>query len=371
VSNSTSKVSIIIPVFNNWALTKQCLNSLVKSFEAPDNSKLSPIMDAEIIVVDNASYDETAGEIENWQKETNKKIIYLRQSQNLGFAKACNAGASAATSNYFVFLNNDTYVFKGAMESLLQTAKTSDSVGIVGSRLIYPNYTIQHAGMALDKDYNWHHVFRTFPAEHPAVLIKRSFQAVTGACLFIKKHIFVSVGGFDEGYLNSHEDVDLCFKVRKRNYEVVYDPNSVLIHFERMSQGRLGTDNVARERFLTLWKSNAKLDLEQMQSDFANSQAYRLKSIVDQKMQKSNPYDTVPPHEWPTHPECVEFRVNQFEINQLQQCQNHLDLLATKEELLNTQHLVNSLKRQIDLVKQSKTYRLGDGIKKLMFFQRK
>ena len=204
-------ISIIIPVYNNLSFTQRCLKSLYLSLVA---ETLPPSF--EVIVVDNGSCDGTREWIEEFRKsgKPQSELIYHFHETNLGFAKACNAGAGRTSGKYLIFLNNDTEVLGDALQKLVRTTEENPGAGIVGCRLLYPNGTIQHAGMVLDPNLNWLHVFRGYPAGHPAVLERKTFQAVTGACFLISRELFIQVEKFDEGYLNSYEDVDLCFKVR-------------------------------------------------------------------------------------------------------------------------------------------------------------
>lgn len=220
----TPALSIIIPVYNNWALTKSCLDSLSLSLVG---------VEFEVIVVDNGSYDGTAGGL-----GARGDVVVVRHERNLGFARACNAGAERARAPTLLFLNNDMRALPGALARMQRSFVASPSIGVLGARLLYADYTVQHAGMVVDEAGDWHHVFRGLPGEHPLVLIKRSFQAVTGACLMINRELFSSLHGFDIEFLNSHEDVDLCLRVRAGGREVVYDPSVAVLHFESMSAGR-------------------------------------------------------------------------------------------------------------------------------------
>ena len=253
-----SRASIIIPVFNNLDFTKRCLKSLFESIESGSKE----VVTFEVIVVDNGSFDGTSEWIQSMIESDSiySKIVYLKQETNLGFAKGCNSGAQIAQGKYLIFLNNDTEVFPEAIETLISVAARNSGIGVVGCRLLYPNRTIQHVGMALNSNLDWLHVFRGYPAEHPAVMERKAFQAVTGACFLIPKELFFQVNQFDEGYLNSYEDIDLCFKVRAAGRSVIYEPNAVLFHLEGMSSGRSVGEDKNRERFFSRWKDQVRVD---------------------------------------------------------------------------------------------------------------
>jgi len=224
------RVSIIIPVFNKCEYTKQCIGSLYEKTSYPHY---------EVIVVDNNSTDETPAFLVWAQGEYGIRVI--RNDRNLGFAKACNQGAGVAQGSLLLFLNNDTVAYPGWLEALVDVLRREPGVGIVGSKLLYPDGTIQHAGMVIadaPAPLSPGHVHRGRPQDFPPANIQRDFQAVTGACILVRRDVFEQVGGFDEVYVNDCEDVDLCFKVRQRGWRVAYTPKSVLVHFESVSDGR-------------------------------------------------------------------------------------------------------------------------------------
>ena len=149
------------------------------------------------------------------------------------------------------FLNNDTFALPGWLPSLLEPLATSDA-RITGSRLLYPNGRIQHAGLAFD-ERGPHHIFAGLVADHPCVVEARDWQAVTGASLAISRRDFDSIRGFDEGYLNSFEDVDLCLRLRARDFRIIYTPQALLVHHESVSrQGYY--DMIDRMLLLDLWE---------------------------------------------------------------------------------------------------------------------
>lgn len=330
-TQNVPNITIIIPVFNKVELSKRCLESIYKSINLNSEFNTFPPLNFEIIVVDNGSFDSTPELIRSFKSRTSKAIQlkHIQNSTNLGFAKACNIGAQAALGKYLIFLNNDTEVFPNSLSKLHETLTKNPSVGIVGSRLLYPNYTIQHAGMALDKDFEWHHIFRQLPAENPAVLEKRTFQAVTGACFIISKNLFFQVGQFDENYKNSYEDVDLCLKVRQAGKLVIYEPESVLIHHEGMSEGRKQNEDHNRELFLSRWKDQVKVDFEEL------TQQYLIKSISQVQFDYEKLFHSVGLYEKGPYqsqlPEWQDFRT-QLQCKEAQLAQLNQALLKHKLE---------------------------------------
>jgi glycosyltransferase involved in cell wall biosynthesis/Flp pilus assembly protein TadD len=233
--------SIIIPVLNNLSLTRQCLESISENTDCP----------YEIIVVDNGSSDGTRDYLNRVEAENWVRAIYNRA--NLGFARASNQGAQAARGDYLVFLNNDTIVQPGWLEELLACARKDGKIGAVGAKLLYPDDTIQHAGVVFNEEKLVYHIYKYFNRDHPAVNKEREFQAVTAACMLIKKDLFVKIGAFPESYQNGLEDVDLCFTLREQGYKIVYNPRAVVYHLESKTPGRFDRDQENSRIFRSRW----------------------------------------------------------------------------------------------------------------------
>ncbi len=218
--------SIIIPVWNKVELTRQCLIHLA---EVTDGCSY------EVIVVDNASTDGTPAFLSSLSGDSQ----VIRNPANYGFAKACNQGAAVAKGRFLVFLNNDTIPKTGWLRALLNEVESHQDVAIVGSKLLYPNDTIQHAGVVFAKNcLTPYHIFRGAPGDLRAANVRREYQVVTAASMLIRREEFHAVGQFDEIYQNGFEDVDLCLKVGKRGKKVIYQPESVLYHLEHQTPGR-------------------------------------------------------------------------------------------------------------------------------------
>jgi GT2 family glycosyltransferase len=256
------EVSIIIPVFNNWGLTRACLNSVI---EECVKSKIS----TEIILADDFSCDETVRALDYFQG-----IKVIRNKKNLGFLRNCNNSVAHAKGEYILLLNNDTLVLPGWLENLFESAKKDTQAVIVGSKFIYPDGSIQEAGGGLlssgsgvslgrwtYQNGNNYPVFRDEAFfNHP-----REVDYISGASILINKNFWVEVGGFDERYKHGYfEDSDLAMAARNMGYKVIFEPKSEVIHFESKTYG-VG-DNPLRERlvelnkiiFLNKWDKNLK-----------------------------------------------------------------------------------------------------------------
>lgn len=236
--------SIIIPVWNKLELTAQCLTALATVTTEPSY---------EVIVVDNGSTDGTT----EFLSSLSGDVRIIRNQENLGFAKACNQGARAARGKYLVFLNNDTIPLKGWLKALVSEVEGYPEVGIVGSKLLYQDGTVQHAGVVLNRSEGLpYHIYKGLSGDSPAVNQRREYQIVTAACLLIRQSLFMELGGFDERFRNSFEDVDLCLKAGERGYRVVYQPRSVVYHLESQTPGRNLHDESNAERLLERWGSH-------------------------------------------------------------------------------------------------------------------
>ncbi len=229
-------VSIIIPVYNKWELTKGCLESIA------EHTRGYPL---EVVVVDNASTDATALEAPGLGRTLfGETFVYLRHSENKNFSGACNSGARAATSELLLFLNNDTVVTPGWLPPLVKTLLTTDKkVGAVGPLLLYPEFggkkdRVQHAGITISPVMHLLHLYEGHPAAHPAVNYLRVVQAITAAAFLIRKALFWEFEGFHEGFVNGFEDVDLCARLWEENYVFLVQPESRVYHLQGQTPGR-------------------------------------------------------------------------------------------------------------------------------------
>lgn len=243
---SEPAVSVIVPVHGLVELTRQCLTALLETVGARH--------DLEVVVVDDASPEDVAAAL----GPLDPRVRVVRNETNLGFARACNAGAAAARGRLLLFLNNDTVPLAGWLEPLLAAAD-SERPTIVGARLLHQNGTVQHAGIAIGQaDRLPRHPYRGFPGDHPAVTRTRALQAVTGACLLVPRDAFERLGGFDPDFVNGFEDVDLCLRLREAGGSVVYCGASALVHLEAATRGADPAREAARFRtnadaFLARW----------------------------------------------------------------------------------------------------------------------
>lgn len=224
-------VSVIIPNKDEKETLQTCLEMLEKN---------TGYQNFEIIIVENNS---TTDEIFRYYKELsrNRKIHLLRWGKEFNYSAINNFAVAHAKGEYLLFLNNDVKsINPDWLEEMLGVCQRPE-VGGVGAKLIYPDNTIQHAGCVIGMGGIAGHMFVDMPADRTGYLHKASLlqdmSAVTAACLLMKKEVFEQAGGFTEELTVAFNDVDLCLKVRKNGYLIVYDPYAKLYHMESKTRG--------------------------------------------------------------------------------------------------------------------------------------
>jgi GT2 family glycosyltransferase/ubiquinone/menaquinone biosynthesis C-methylase UbiE len=246
-------VSIIIPVYNQWDYTYSCLKSIY------ENTIGIPY---EIIIADDVSNDETVN-----INEYVDNITVIRNDKNLGFLLNCNNAAKKARGKYIHFLNNDTNVQKDWLKYLVDLIENDKTIGIVGSKLVYKDGKLQEAGGIIWKDASGWNYGRLDDPEKPEYNYVKEVDYISGASILIRKDLWCEIGGFDDRYVPAYfEDADLAFEVRKRGYKVVYQPKSVVVHFEGVSHGKDTKSGVKsyqiknKEKFIVKWKDVLEKD---------------------------------------------------------------------------------------------------------------
>lgn len=218
------RVSIVIPVYNQFVYTYNCIRSVIA------NSGDVPY---EILVADDCSTDQVA-----YLEQFVEGAVILHNKENLRFLRNCNHAAQQARGEFILFLNNDTQVQKDWLAPLVALMDQDDSIGMVGAKLIYPDGYLQEAGGILWQDGSaWNYGNRKNPDESEYNYV-REVDYISGAAIMIRTSLWHEIGGFDERFAPAYcEDSDLAFEVRRHGKKVVFQPLSVVVHFEGVSNG--------------------------------------------------------------------------------------------------------------------------------------
>ena len=233
------KVSFIFPLFNCLALTQEALASLRRTLPAG--------LDYEILFVDDGSTDGTR----TWLASLTAPCRVVLNEKNLGFAGACNRGAAAATGEHLFFLNNDL-VFLPRWFEPMSTLLAAPDAGLVGNlQLNHRTDALDHAGIFFDP--------KGKPAHETAIPLLarlrgwRDVPALTGACLALRRDVWLRLGGFDEGFKNGGEDVDLALRARMIGLRNRVSVRSTVRHHISASLGRKQRDEENSRRLALRW----------------------------------------------------------------------------------------------------------------------
>jgi GT2 family glycosyltransferase/glycosyltransferase involved in cell wall biosynthesis len=222
--SETPDASIIVPVHGQLGYTLNCLHSLLAH-----TARAS----AEIIVADDASPDATPQVLARIGS-----VRVLRNAENLGFLRTCNAAAAKARGRILVLLNNDTRTLPGWLDALVESFAAFPRAGLIGSKLLYPDGTLQEAGAIIWRDASGWNYGRNDDPNRPHYCHARQADYVSGASIAIPAEIWRAFGGFDQHYAPAYcEDADLALRLSAAGYEVWYQPLSRVIHYEGRSSG--------------------------------------------------------------------------------------------------------------------------------------
>ena len=243
------KVSIIIPSKDNYKVLKQCFVSMKEN---------TSYENYEIILVDNGSNDENKKLYEELCKEYNARYEYSPMDFN--FSAMCNIGASLATGEYLLFLNDDIEIEGDEWLARILGQAQVPHTGAVGARLIYPkDNLIQHCGvlnLPIGPGHAFHQIDDSINLYWGRNIVDYNFLVVTGACLMVSKQKYDEIGGFEENLPVAYNDVELCFKLAEKGYYNVLRNDVVMIHHESVSRGY---DEQSEEKRARQMREMAKL----------------------------------------------------------------------------------------------------------------
>lgn len=253
------KISIIIPNKDSKSDLKKCIDSILKS----------SYQNYEIVIVENNSKTkEIFDYYDKIQKDNDNIKVVSIKIDKFNYSLINNFGVKNSKGEYIVLLNNDTKVLSNNwMEEMLGICQRDD-VGMVGAKLLYPDFKVQHAGVVVGIGGVAGHVNVNI-AENEEGYFSRAnvinnFSAVTAACLMIKRSIFEKIDGLDEKLQVAFNDIDLCMKVRKLKYLIVFTPYAKLMHYESKTRGSEDTpEKIKRfESEMDVFKSKWKDELD-------------------------------------------------------------------------------------------------------------
>ena len=255
-------ISIVIPSKNQYKVVKRCIESIYKK---------TTYSNFEIVLVDTGSTDQ---KVRRWYEKVKQQYPNFTlvdwPEQPFSYSRSCNKGADVARGELLLMLNNDTEVLTPNWLELLAGDAQRQEIGAVGCLLFFPDgYHIQHAGVGVGLGGVAANSFSMMTLDQPMTQTqhlmlntKHNMTAVTAACLMIRKDLFEKVGGFDEKFRVTYNDVDLCLKLYDAGYQNLYTPHVRLLHHESISVGLpeeiakrdTAEFRQAKQRFIRRWK---------------------------------------------------------------------------------------------------------------------
>jgi glycosyltransferase involved in cell wall biosynthesis len=226
-------VSLIIPTYNQHRLLSQCVEGILNA---------TSYKNIELIVVDNRSDDpQTLRYLEELPGRDSRARV-IRDEGAFNFARINNDAVQHARGSILGFVNNDIQIIRPDWLDEMVSNVARKDVGAVGARLLFPNGTIQHAGVITGIGGVAGHQFKTYSMNSLGyfcrAVLPQDLSAVTAACMLVHTHLFHQVGGFDQEHLAvAFNDIDLCLKVRDAGWRIVYTPYAELLHHESVSRG--------------------------------------------------------------------------------------------------------------------------------------
>lgn len=256
------KVDVVIPIYGHEDLVEKCVDSVLRTTDSKD---------VHIILVDDCSPGLRVKKLFYDKYEEVGNISIISTSVNSGFIQSTKLGTTMGKAPYILFLNSDIEAVEyGWIDKLIPKEK---EVAIVGTKLLFPTSypkiyanKIQHAGVGIIKikdRISINHMFYGYDSDRWQVNIKRSLNAVTGACFLVKREVWEELGGWDDIFNKGvYEDVDFCWQAYSKGYAILYNPSIYLYHYQSASISEDGTHSLNihtkenAQKLIEKWKDN-------------------------------------------------------------------------------------------------------------------
>lgn len=242
-------VSILIPNYNHKAILKTCIDSLYN---------VNTYKNFEIVIVENNSTEKEIFDYYEELKKQHDNIQVVTYKGEFNYSRINNFGMKYTKGNYVLLLNNDTEVISPTALSEMVGCILRPEVGAVGAKLLYEDDTVQHAGVVIGFSGYAGHVNHGINKDDYGYMVRArincNYSAVTAACMMVKKSVFNQVGGFDEQFVVACNDVDLCLKICKEKYLIVYNAFALWHHYESKSRGY---DDASQDK---MWRFNKEVE---------------------------------------------------------------------------------------------------------------
>jgi GT2 family glycosyltransferase len=226
--------SIIVPTIDNPEQASGCIEELFNT---------TSHLNREVIVVDDGSQDKNsymsvAATVYKHQQNVYGLHSILLNQQNLGFSASVNHGTRYAEGKYIVLCNDDVKVLPNWLDHMISAAESDPKIAIVGAKLLYPDDTIQHAGMSkMSNSLQFPHMNKLEPRDSIEASTSKYVWAVTGALFLIKRIAIQELGGLSTGYATAWEDVDYCLHAWTKGWKVYYAADAEAYHMEGATRG--------------------------------------------------------------------------------------------------------------------------------------
>jgi GT2 family glycosyltransferase len=266
-------VSIIIPFHNNFKLAYNCIFSILQA---------EPIVPYEIIIGNDIST--------SFKKKINQYIsnIIFHNNNKYNFLMNCNEMAKFSKGKYILFLNIKTKVHKEWLIYLIKLIESDEKIGMVGSKLVYPNGKLLEAGGIVWNNGEYYNFGKGNNFDMPEYNYVKEVDYISGASILIRKHIWEKIGGFDVRYFPSYYvDIDFAFELRRLGYKVMFQPKSIVENYKGISIGNILSNDINKyqiiykKKFVKKWKNELKYQKKEGNTFLSRDRGYNRIFVID------------------------------------------------------------------------------------------